>query len=170
MKISSQLRVALFAALSAFLFLVLTIHAQDAGNVRVVRLSRVEGQVLVSHAGSNVWEDAPVNLPLQEGDSLATQNGLAGIEFDNGATAYLAENSVLQLTKLDFSGGGRTTDLTLAQGTGNFYAELTGQDTFRVETSTINITIPQQAEIRVDGFKDGAAVEVYLGGSMSLTA
>jgi hypothetical protein len=155
--------VALFAAIGIIFLLVSSIHAQDAGNVRVVRLSRVEGQVLVSHAGSNVWDDAQINLPLQEGDTLATQDGLAGIEFENGATAYLAENSVLQFTQLGFSGGGRATDLTLTQGTGNFYANLTSQDTFRVETLTFNVTIPQRAEFRVDGFKDGAAVEVFLG-------
>jgi hypothetical protein len=163
MKSSLHNRAALIAAIGIFFFLVPVAHAQDAGNVRVVRLSRVEGQVLVSHSGSNVWEDASINLPLQEGDTLATQAGLAGIEFDNGATAYLAENSVLQFTQLGFVGGGRATDLTLAQGTGNFYASLTGQDTFRVETLTFNVTIPQHGEFRVDGFKDGAAVEVFLG-------
>jgi hypothetical protein len=163
MKSGLHNRAALIAAIGIFFLLVPATHAQDAGNVRVVRLSRVEGQVLVSHAGSNVWEDASVNLPLQEGDTLATQAGLAGIEFENGATAYLAENSVLQFTQLGFSGGGRATDLTLAQGTGNFYADLTTQDTLRVETLTFNVTIPQRAEFRVDGFKDGAAVEVFLG-------
>ena len=163
MTFRSHIRVALFASICVFFLFTRASHAQNTGNVRVVRLSRVEGQVLVSHAGSNVWEDAPVNLPLQEGDTLATQNGLAGIEFENGATAYLAENSVLQFTQLGFSGGGRATDLTLTQGTGNFYANLTSPDTFRVETLTFNVTIPQGAEFRVDGFKDGAAVEVFLG-------
>ncbi len=163
MTFRSPIRVVLFAATALFFLLVPASHAQDAGNARVVRLSRVEGQVLVSHAGSNVWEDATVNLPLQEGDTLATQAGLAGIEFENGATAYLAENSVLQFTQLGFAGGGRATDLTLTQGTGNFYANLASQDTFRVETLTFNVTIPQRAEFRVDGFKDGAAVEVFLG-------
>ena len=63
-----------------------------------------------------MWEEALVNLPLQEGDTLATQSGLAEIEFESGATAYLAENSVLQFTQLAFSGGGRLTQLTLTQG------------------------------------------------------
>ena len=95
---------------------------------------------------------------MQEGDTLATQAGLAEIEFENGATAYLAENSVLQFTQLGFSGGGRATDLTFTQGTGTFYANLTSQDSFRVETLTFDVTIPERAEFRVDGFQDGAAV------------
>ena len=73
------------AALVAFLGLSLSLmsaaRAQDADSVRVVRLSRAEGQVLVSHPGNDAWEEAAVNLPLQEGDSLETQGGLAEIEF-----------------------------------------------------------------------------------------
>ena len=164
MKSSALIRLALVAATGIALCFIPAARAQDAGNVRVVRLSLAEGQVLVSHAGSNVWEEAPANLPLQEGDSLATQDGRAEIEFENGATGYLAENSVLQFTRLGFSGAGRATDLTLTQGAGTFYANLTSEDTFRVQALTFDVTIPQRAEFRVDGFKDGAAVEVFEGG------
>ena len=155
------------AALVAFLGLSLSVmpaaRAQDADSVRVVRLSRAEGQVLVSHPGSDAWEEAPVNLPLQEGDSLATQGGLAEVEFENGATAYLAENSVLKIAQLGFADGGRATELSLTQGTGTFYANLTSMDSFRVITSTFDVAIPARAEFRVDAFHDGAAVEVFLG-------
>jgi hypothetical protein len=96
MKSLSSISAAIVALLGLTLFLAPAACAQDADSVRVVRLSRAEGQVLVSHPGSDAWEEAPVNLPLQEGDSLATQGGLAEIEFENGATAYLAENSVLR--------------------------------------------------------------------------
>ena len=155
------------AALVAFLGLSLSLmpaaRAQDADSVRVVRLSRAEGQVLVSHPGNDAWEEAAVNLPLQEGDSLETQGGLAEIEFENGATAYLAENSVLQFTQVGFADGGRATELSLTQGTGTFYANLTSMDSFRVLTSTFDVAIPMRAEFRVDAFHDGAAVEVFLG-------
>jgi hypothetical protein len=144
--------------------LCLVVPALRAQNpVRVVRLSRAEGQVLVSHPGSDAWEEAPVNLPLQEGDTLATQAGLAEIEFENGATGYLAENSVLQFTQLGFAGAGRTTALRLSQGAGTFYANLTSQDSFHVQTSTFEVAIPERAEFRVDAFSDGAAVEIFLG-------
>jgi uncharacterized protein DUF6600/FecR-like protein len=155
------------AALVAFLGLSFSlmpaVRAQDADSVRVVRLSRAEGQVLVSHPGSDAWDEAPVNLPLQEGDSLETQGGLAEIEFENGATAYLAENSVLKIAQLGFAGGGRATELSLTQGTGTFYANLTSMDSFRVLTSTFDVAIPARAEFRVDAFHDGAAVEIFLG-------
>ncbi len=102
-------------------------------------------------------------LPLQEGDTLETQGGLAEIEFETGATAYLAENSVLQFTQLAFSGGGRITQLNLTQGAGTFYANLTRQDSFRVVTSTFEAAIPERAEFRVDAFRDSASIQVFLG-------
>jgi hypothetical protein len=138
-------------------------RTQDTDYSRVVRLSRAEGHVLVSHADTEVWEDAPVNLPLQAGDTLATQDGLAEVEFENGATAYLAENSVLQFAQLGFSSGGRATALNLTQGTGTFYANLSREDLFSVQARTFNVAIPERAEFRVDGFSDGAAVQVFSG-------
>ena len=137
-------------------------RAQDS--VRVARVSRAEGQVLVSHAGSGTWEEALVNLPLQEGDTLATQAGLVEIEFENGATSYLAENSTLQFTQLGFSSdGGRATELTLTGGAGTFYANPTSQDTFRVATPIFDVAIAERAEFRVDVFRDGAAIQALLG-------
>jgi uncharacterized protein DUF6600/FecR-like protein len=156
-------RVTLLAASSLVLFSASPAQAQASDYSRVVRLSRTEGQVLVSRPGSDAWEEATVNLPLQEGDSLATQSGFAEIEFENGATAYLAENSILQFTQLAFSGGGRVTQLTLTQGAGTFYANLTSQDSFGVRTSTFEVAIPERAEVRVDAFRDGASVQVLLG-------
>jgi len=162
MKFPRIVRLCLLAVSSPVLFSS-GAHAQDSDYARVVRLSRTDGQVLVSHAGSDSWEDAPANLPLQDGDTLETQGGLAEIEFENGATAYLAENSVLQFTQLAFSGGGRITQLNLTQGAGTFYANLTRQDSFRVVTSTFEAAIPERAEFRVDAFRDSASIQVFLG-------
>jgi hypothetical protein len=143
-------------------------QGQEYSNTRVARLSQVEGQVQVSHPGSEQWEDAVWNLPLQEGDTLATASGLAEVEFENGATAYLAENSVLVLTQLVFSGDARLTQLKLTQGAATFYANPTSADSFRVVAPTFEVAIPERAEFRLDAFREGAAVEV-LEGSVSVS-
>src|ERR1700730_17767043 len=145
MKSPWIVRLCLLAA-SGLLLFTSGAQAQDTDYLRVVRLSRTDGQVLVSHPGSDAWDEAFINLTLQEGDTLATQGGLAEIEFENGATAYLAENSFLQFTQLAFSGGGRITQLNLTQGAGTFYANLTRQDSFRVLTATFEVAIPERAE------------------------
>jgi hypothetical protein len=132
-------------------------------SVRVVRLSRSDGEVFILHSGARDWEEASANLPLQEGDSVATQAGFAEIEFDNGAMAYLAENSVLQFTQLGFAGGGRDTELTLTQGAATFEAGFASDDTFVVHTLTFDVAAQERAEFRIDGFRDGAAAEVLSG-------
>src|SRR5260370_21737183 len=162
MKCLSIVRVGLLAAVG-LVFFTSTTQAQDSDYSRVVRLSRADGQVLVSHPGGDGWEEALVNLPLQEGDTLTTQAGFAEIEFENGATAYLAENSVLRFEQLAFSGGGRVTQLNLTQGAGTFYASLTRQDSFRVITPTFDVSIPERSKFRVDAFRDGTSVQVLLG-------
>src|SRR5579872_28660 len=166
MKVSWIARFSLLAA--TLVLCVSAVNAQDSDYSRVVRLSRTDGQVLVSHPGSDTWDDAPVNLPVQEGDTLATQGGMAEIEFENGATAYLAGNSVLQFAQLSYSSGGRVTQLNLTQGAGTFYANLTRQDSFHVITSTFEVVIPERAEVRVDAFRDGASIEV-LSGTVSVS-
>src|SRR5216684_4296784 len=162
MKCPWIVRAGLLAA-SSLVFSASATQAQDPDYSRVVRLSRADGQVLVSHPGGDGWEEALVNLPLQEGDTLTTQAGFAEIEFENGATAYLVENSVLRFEQLAFSGGGRVTQLNLTQGAGTFYATLTRQDSFRVITSTLDVSIPERGEFRVDAFRDSASVQVLLG-------
>ena len=153
-----------FLAVALIFALAPELRAQQYDSVRVVRVSRVEGQVLVLHPGSDAWEEALVNLPLQEGDTLATQDGLAEVEFENGATFYLAENSTLQFTQLGFSGeGGRITALNLTEGAGTFYANPTSQDAFRVATPTFDVAVTERAEFRADVFRDGAAVQALLG-------
>jgi hypothetical protein len=153
-----------FLAIALIFVFTAEMRAQQYDLLRVVRLSRAEGQVQVLHSGSDAWEDAPANLPLQEGDTLATQDGMAEVEFENGATSYLAENSTLQFSQLGFSGeGGRVTALNLTSGAATFYANPTSQDSFRVATPTLEIAFTERAEFRADAFRDGAAVQALLG-------
>src|SRR3989454_3820617 len=105
----------------------------DYSHARVVRLSLVEGDVQVSRpraqdsddqGNGETWEQALLNLPIRQGYTLATGNGRAEIEFESGATARLAENSVLQLTELALSNGGRITPMTLTQRSEEHTSEL----------------------------------------------
>ena len=143
-------------------------QAQDANSARVARLSQAEGQVQIAHPGSDHWEDAVPNLPIQEGDVLGTASGRAGVEFENGATAYLAENSTLEFTELTYAGDSRLTQLKVTQGAVTFYANLTGGDTFYVVAPTFEVDVPERAEFRVDTYRDGASVEV-LGGNATVS-
>src|ERR1700745_164681 len=63
---------------------------------RIVRLSVVRGDVQIARGGSNNWEPAALNMPLQQGFAVGTNQGLAEIELEHGSVAWVAPNSVLQ--------------------------------------------------------------------------
>ncbi len=150
-------------ALAGLCLLPLAAVAYDYSYARVVRLSLVEGDVQVARPDQQGWEQAVVNLPIQQGFSIATGGGRAEIEFESGATARLADNSILQFAELALSEGGRITKLTLTQGTASFYANLTRQDSFVVVTPQLQVVIPQNARFRVDVYDDTSSVSVLKG-------
>ena len=137
--------------------------AYDYSYARVVRLSYVQGDVQIARADQPGWETAYVNTPIQQGFSIGTNNGRAEVEFESGATAYIAENSVVQFTELALADGARITRLTLTQGTATFYANPASSDTFTILTPQIGVTLPERAEVRVDVFNDGSSVSVFQG-------
>jgi len=55
--------------------------------VRIVRLSNVEGTVQVEPQRGKGYENAFLNMPMVEGMKLATKdNGRAEVEFEDGST------------------------------------------------------------------------------------
>ncbi len=144
-------------------------QAYDYSYARIVRLSLVQGDVQISRPNQNGWETAVANMPIQQGFTIATNDGRAEIEFESGATARIAENTVLQFTELALSNGGRVTKLTVTQGTANFHANLKSDDSFIVATPQLQVTIPQRAELRLDVFNDGSSVSVFKGDASVVT-
>jgi hypothetical protein len=135
----------------------------DVSYARIVRLSYVEGDVQVLRPEESAWEPALLNLPIEHGYALATHQGRAEIEFESGATARLAENTVLRFTELVLSDGNRLTSLTLQQGSAVFYANLARNDRFLVLTPHLTVTVPSNARFRVDVTGNGAWVTAHKG-------
>jgi hypothetical protein len=121
----------------------------DYSNVRIVRLSFVEGDVQYQQGDSD-WQAAPMNLPLQEGFRLATGNGRAEIEFESGLIVRLADNSELDFTQLALLNGGRITQLTLVQGTIIATANPRTNDAVSILAPNIQVGAIRGARFRVD--------------------
>lgn len=131
---------------------------------RIVRLSYVNGDVqIVRTDKSNHWEPAVLNMPIQQGFALGTNNGRAEVELESGSTIWLAENSVLQFTELALSNGGRVTRMTLSEGTATFETSLASGDAFEVSTPSVKITPSNKSRFRIDMFSEGGAVSVFNG-------
>jgi hypothetical protein len=167
LRVSSPKRVSALAFVCTALLIAFlappAASAYDYSYARVVRLSLVEGDVQVARPDAQGWEAAVVNLPIQQGFTVATGQGRAEIEFESGATARLAENSVLQFTELALSSGARITKLSLTQGTATFYANLAHEDSFVVATPQLHVGISENARFRVDVLNEGTSVSLLKG-------
>ena len=143
----------------------------DSSHARVIRVSLVQGHVrftrdyhgdpVADHKA--VWEDSMLNLPIRQDYALATDDGRAEVEFENGAMAFLAENTVLEFYDLSLNDGAKTTRLVLRQGTASFYVNPADEDYFSVTGGDFTVEANSRASFRLDNFDDGSIVNVSKG-------
>jgi Family of unknown function (DUF6600)/FecR protein len=150
----------------------------DSSHARIVRLSLVEGDVRFARdvkgdplaADANPgWEAAVLNLPIRQGYILATDQGRAVVEFENGAMAFLSENTVLEFYDLSSEDGGFTTRLILRQGTAEFYVNPSRSDYFSVTGGDFSVQAESRTTFRMNNFDDGSNVDVLQGRLTALT-
>jgi hypothetical protein len=149
----------------------------DSGHARIVRLSLVQGDVrfardlkgdpLADSHGD--WEEAVLNLPVRQGYVVATDNGRAAVEFENGAMAFLAENTVLEFYDLSSEDGGFTTRLILRQGSAEFYVNPGRGDYFSVTGGDFSVQAESRSTFRMNNFDDGSSVNVLHGRLTAMT-
>ena len=146
------------------LFLALFVGAQsaaaDSSHARIIRLSLVQGDVRFARQAHGdpladpnaVWETAALNLPIGHGYVLATDNGRAEVEFENGAMAFLKENTVLEFYDLSLHDGARTTRLVLRQGSASFYVNPARGDYFSVTGGDFTVQADNRSSFRLDNY------------------
>jgi hypothetical protein len=165
----------LFYSASLLLFFLLLATASpafaDSSHARIIRLSLVQGDVRLARdvkgdplASQNAtWEAAELNLPIRQGYVLATDKGLAEIEFENGSMAFLGGDTVLEFYDLSLEDGATTTRLILRQGTASFYVNPANGDYFSVTGGDFSVEASGRSTFRLDNFDDGSAVNVMKG-------
>lgn len=139
-------------------------------HVRVVRLSFVDGTVMVRRPGSTVWEQGHVNTPVEEGFSIKTEAGsFAEVEFENETTARLGQLSQMDFTELALApNGSKINRITFDYGYGTFnFSPLGrhGHDVDDVKVGTAMLTPNNKAEFRTD-YKNGALEVEVLSGAL----
>src|SRR5258706_2934603 len=143
----------------------------DSSHARIIRLSLVQGDVRFARdvhgdpltSDKATWEGATLNLPIRQGYVLATDHGRAEVEFENGAMAFLAENTVLEFYDLSLEDGAKPTRLVLRQGTASFYVNPGSEDYFSVTGGDFTVEADGRAGFRLDNFDDGSVVDVTKG-------
>jgi hypothetical protein len=145
--------------------------AADSSHARIIRLSLVQGDVRFtrdSHGdpladSKTTWEAAELNLPIRQGYVLATDQGRAEVEFENGAMAFLKENTVLEFYDLSLKDGSRNTRLILRQGSAAFYVNPASDDYFSVTGGDFTVEANGRSSFRLDNYDDGSTVQTLKG-------
>jgi len=157
--------------LLALLFAAPPPAASSPSQARIVRLSFVQGEVSFTRSATSdplsdqhiAWETAVANLPIRQGYVLATLQGRAEVEFENGATAFLSENSVLEFFDLSLDDGARITRLVLRQGAASFSVQPARGDFFSVTGADFTAEPTGRGLFRMENFDDGSSVAVRKG-------
>jgi hypothetical protein len=150
------------------LFLTLPFNARASSDQesREVHILNVQGDVRLSRGdGKHIdmkqpWEEAESGQPVEQGFAIATQKGTAEIEFEDGSTIFLAENSLILFRELSSSNDRIATQVSLATGTAAFWLQLTPNETFSIETPTdgIHFMDPHNCFFRVDAYLDSTGL------------
>ena len=143
----------------------------DNSHARIVRLSLIQGDVRFAPSfhddpltdANAGWQSAPLNLPIRQGYVVATDNGRAEVEFENGAMAFLGANTVVEFYDLSLRDGDRITRLVLRQGTSTFYVNPSNSDYFSVTGGDFTVEAAGRTTFRLDNFDDGSTVSIERG-------
>lgn len=133
---------------------------------REVYLSSVQGDVRISIGKDHrpdlnqPWEQALAGEPVSQGYALATGDGRAEIEFEDGSIVYLAENSLLLFRELSAPGDHIVSRMSLATGTATFALQPGDKGSFFIDTPTNHLALSPRDTLfsRIDAYLDATAV------------
>ncbi|PYV42297.1 MAG: hypothetical protein DMG06_14500, partial [Acidobacteria bacterium] len=138
--------------------------AQDQSPSRVVRASLVEGDVTYLRSDLDRWVDLGVNTPILEGDKIwLGRDGRAEIEFEDGSTVRLAQNSVIEFTRLGPYDASRQVEIQFNKGLATFEV-ISSEGAFTVVTPFFSARVTRSANFRVEvNSDDSGRVVVFEG-------
>src|SRR5208337_2788221 len=143
----------------------LALPAVADSQVRIVRLSDVQGTVQIDKNTGLGFENAFLNLPITQGTELKTLgNGRAEVEFEDGSTLRLAPHSNVQFSTLGLSDAGKHLSvINLVEGMA--YVDWLGKsgDEFSLNFSREKISFDRAAHFRVDTSTEVANLAVFKG-------
>lgn len=132
---------------------------------RIVRLSDVQGSVLINKNTGMGFESAFLNLPITQGTQLKTRDrARAEIEFEDGSTVRLTPDSTIEFSTLGVSDSGQHISvINLVEGMA--YVNWLGKsgDQISLNFSSEKLTLDHEAHFRVDTSTGGANLAVFKG-------
>jgi hypothetical protein len=133
--------------------------------VRIVRLSSVQGDVQIDRATGEGYERAFDNLPITQGVKIKTRaDGRAEVEFEDGSTVRLGPLSVAEFPVLSLRDSGAKLS-TVEVKHGIAYINFAGKksDEFSLNFGAEHIAVADSVHFRVLVASEGTMVSVFNG-------
>ena len=150
------------AALFCGLF---AVFAFADSQVRIVRISDVQGSVQIDRATGQGYEKAFINMPVSQGVKLKTAaDARAEVEFEDGTVIHLTPGTVVEFTDLALrDSGGKVSTVDLQQGEAYFNFSGKKYDEFTVTFGREKVPLTQPAHFRVNLKDTSASLAVFKG-------
>lgn len=128
-------------------------------------LSLIKGTVIVRKAGEPKWAPAGLNMPVEEGESVATgRNSFVEIQFENGSTVRLGPVSRIDFTEMGFAPhDGYLNQLKLVFGVATVNVISRRKDQNLLSASGAGLEPCGKSEFRTDVHHGRLRVEVFKG-------
>jgi hypothetical protein len=162
MSIWKQIITTLLLALAGLL---LTVPSFGDSQVRIVRLSEVDGSVQIDRNATQGYEKAFLNSPIIEGAKLRTDaNSRAEVEFEDGTTLRITPGTVVEFPVLSLrDSGAKGSTVKVEQGTAYLDFAGTKSDEFVLAFGREKIALTKPAHLRVEMKDTSATLAVFKG-------
>jgi hypothetical protein len=150
--------------ISTVFLLLASLPALADSQVRIVRLSYVEGGVQIDR-GTGQFEKAMVNLPISQGARLRTSSdGRAEVEFEDGSTLRLTPETAIEFPQLLLrDSGGKASTVEVKKGTVYLDYAASKNEEFIVQFARETVRLSRAAHLRIGIAEEDAAVAVFKG-------
>src|ERR1700686_4324154 len=153
----------IFLLMAAAACALLALPALADSQVRIVRLSDVQGSVQIDKNTGLGFENAFLNLPITQGSQVRTHDrGRAEIEFEDGSSLRLTPNTTVEFSTLGLSDSGqRISVVNLVEGMA--YVNWLGKNQITLNFSHEKISLDHAAHFRVNTSTEVANLAVFKG-------
>ena len=150
---------------SSLLALLLTPCLLADTNIRSVRVSFVQGSVLVDHGLGKGFEPVLMNMPVTALTRFRTgDDGLAEIEFENGSTLRLTGETEVLFPRLSLLRDGRKLSLIrVRKGTVYVNVRPDKQNVFNLNGQTLHLEFGKKVHLRMTVDEEEVFVAVFRG-------
>ncbi|ABF42361.1 hypothetical protein Acid345_3360 [Candidatus Koribacter versatilis Ellin345] len=161
------LLIALLAVVCSF---VLLLPALAESNVRIVRLSYIDGDAQINTTNQDDgFTHAVLNTPVTAGMWIYTPNNShAEIQFENGSTVRMVDDAQIQFEKLALAdSGGKINIINVDHGVVYFnFSKVGKDDNIIVKAGAKTIHVAKSSHFRVDASDKNVLVSVFKGDAM----